>query len=45
MIEKLNISIHNKLTKKIKYELDLDDGWTYKEEFDSEDVIISVKYI
>jgi len=34
MIEKYNISIKNKLTKKIFYKLDLDDGFWWKYEYD-----------
>ncbi len=35
MIEKTNIKIHNKLTKKIEYLLYLDRGYCYKLEFDT----------
>ena len=40
MIEKLNIPIENKLTKKISYGLNLDDGWWYKYEHDSRGNVI-----
>jgi hypothetical protein len=35
MIDKLNISIEDKLTKKIEYKLNLGDGYWWKSEFDS----------
>ncbi len=34
MIEKTNIPIQNKLTKKIRYKLNLDGGWWWKSEHD-----------
>jgi hypothetical protein len=35
MIDKLNISIKNKDTKKIKYKLNLDNDWWRKYEYDT----------
>ncbi len=35
MIDKLNITIENKITKKIKYYLWLNNGWWSKSEYDS----------
>ncbi len=35
VIDKLNIKIESKNTKKIKYELDLDIGYWFNEEYDS----------
>jgi len=35
MIDKYNIKIQNKNTKKIEYILSLDDYWWFKSEFDS----------
>ena len=40
MIDKLNITIENKLTKKIKYFLRLDSGYWYIDEYDSKNNII-----
>ena len=34
MIEQTNLPLDNKNTKKIEYELNLDDEWWYKEEYD-----------
>ncbi len=36
MIDKLNISIEDKQTKKIRYHLNLDSGYWFKYEYDNE---------
>jgi hypothetical protein len=43
MVEKTNIKIENKLTKKIYYKLYLDEDFWYKEEFDTRGNVIYFK--
>lgn len=44
MIEKYNIPIETKQTKKIHYRLNLDDGFWYEEEFDNSGNVIYRKW-